>query len=94
MLAFVAHKDLKLFQRDFKNAFLNDFIEKEVYVKQPSGFEDHTLLDHVFKLQKTLYGLKQTPCAWYDRLSPFLLENTFMRGKVDTTPKCVFSPFS
>ena len=25
------------------------------------------------------------PCAWYDRLSFFLLENNFVKGKVDTT---------
>lgn len=94
MLSSAAHKNIKFFQIDSINAFFNGFIEEEAYVRQPPSFEDHTLLDHVFKLQKTLYGLKQTPCAWYDRLSPFLLENTFMRGKVDTTPKCVFSPFS
>lgn len=85
MLAFAAHKNIKLFQMDVKSAFLNGFIEEEVYVKQPPGFEDPTLTDHVFKLKKALYGLKQVPRAWYDRLSSFLLENDFMRGKVDTT---------
>jgi len=38
-----------------------------------------------FKLKKTLYGLKQAPRAWYERLSKFLLEKGFTRGKVDTT---------
>ncbi|KAK6125842.1 hypothetical protein DH2020_040410 [Rehmannia glutinosa] len=36
-------------------------------------------------LKKVLYGLKQAPRAWYDRLSSFLLQNGFIRGKVDTT---------
>jgi len=36
-------------------------------------------------LKKALYGLKQAPRAWYERLSKFLLENGFTRGKVDTT---------
>ena len=41
-----------------------------------------------FKLKKSLYGLKQAPRAWYDRLSNFLLENDFTRGKVDTNLFC------
>ena len=32
-----------------------------------------------------MYGLKQVPRAWYDRLSNFLLKNDFKRGQVDTT---------
>ena len=70
---------------DVKSAFLNGFIEEEVYVRQPPGFEHNTLTDHGFKLKKALYGLKQAPRAWYDRLSSFLINNGFMRGKVDTT---------
>ena len=60
-------------------------ISKEVYVKQPPGFENHNFPEHVFKLKKSLYGLKQAPRAWYERLSNFLLEKNFTRGKVDTT---------
>ena len=58
MLAFVAHKNIKIFQMDVKSAFLNGFIEKEVYVKQAPDFEDHTFPYCVFKLKMTLYGLK------------------------------------
>ena len=39
----------------------------------------------MFKLSKALYGLKQAPRAWYERLSNFLLEKGFSKGKVDTT---------
>ncbi len=85
LLAFAAHKNIILYQMDVKSAFLNGFIEEEVYVRQPPGFEHHTLTDHVFKLKKALYGLKQAPRAWYDRLSSFLINNGFMRGKVDAT---------
>jgi hypothetical protein len=41
--------------------------------------------NHVFKLTKALYGLKQAPRAWYERLSEFLLEKCFTRGKIGTT---------
>ena len=73
---------------DVKSAFLNGYISEEVYVHQPPGFEDEKNPDHVFKLKKSLYGLKQAPKAWYERLSSFLLENEFVRGKVDTTLFC------
>ena len=39
----------------------------------------------MFKLLKALYGLEQAPRAWYERLSKFLIENDFNRGKVDIT---------
>ena len=70
---------------DIKSAFLNGVISEEVYVKQPPGFEDLKNPEHVFKLKKSLYGLKQAPRSRYDRLSNFLLENGFERGKVDTS---------
>ncbi|KAK6141847.1 hypothetical protein DH2020_024406 [Rehmannia glutinosa] len=70
---------------DVKSAFLNGIIQEEVYVKQPPGFENFSRPNDVYKLKKALYGLKQAPRAWYDRLSSFLLQNGFIRGKVDTT---------
>ena len=85
LLAFACHMNFNLFQMDVKSAFLNGFINEEVYVEQPPGFEDHEFSNHVFKLHKALYGLKQAPRAWYDRLSKFLIENDFARGNVDKT---------
>ena len=70
---------------DVNSALLNGFIEKEVYVEQPPEFENFEFPNHVFKLSKTLYRLKQAPRAWYERLSNFLLEKGFSKGKVDTT---------
>ena len=62
---------------DVKNIFLNVFINEEVYVEQPQDFKNHKSPDHVFKLKKTLYCLKQAPRAWYKRLKTFLLKNNF-----------------
>jgi len=70
---------------DVNSAFLNGVISEEVYVKQTPSFEDVKHLNHVYKLKKSLYGLKQAPKAWYNRLSNFLIENDFKRGRVDTT---------
>jgi hypothetical protein len=70
---------------DVKSAFLNGYINEEVYVEQPPDFENDKKPDHIFKLKKALYGLKQAPRAWYERLMDFLLSKGFKMGKVDTT---------
>ena len=63
---------------------MNGFIEEEVYIEQPPGFVVPTHLDFIFELEKALYGLKQALRAWYEMLSSFLIENGFIKGKVDT----------
>nr|GFC68531.1 hypothetical protein [Tanacetum cinerariifolium] len=52
---------------------------------QPDGFMDADNPNHVYKLKKALYELKQAPRAWYDMLSSFLLSQDFSKGSVDPT---------
>ena len=68
---------IKLFQMDVRCAFLNGFLQEEVFVEQLLNFENPSFPNHVFKFQKALYGLKHAPRAWYKRLSKFLLKNGF-----------------
>ena len=70
---------------DVKSAFLNGYINEEVFVSQPPGFEDHQHPEYVFKLKKALYGLKQAPRQWYERLSDFLTSQGYDRGTSDKT---------
>jgi hypothetical protein len=85
LLAFSATKGFKLYQMDVKSAFLNGFLEEEVYVKQPPGFECVEFPHKVYRLRKSLYGLKQALRAWYGRLRGFLFSKGFEMGKVDKT---------
>jgi hypothetical protein len=68
-----------------KNAFLNGPIKEEVYVEQPSDFEDEKYLYHVYKLHKVRYELKQSLRVWYEYLRDFLTQNNFKIGKTDST---------
>nr|GFC90721.1 retrovirus-related Pol polyprotein from transposon TNT 1-94 [Tanacetum cinerariifolium] len=56
--AYVAHKNMVVYQMDVKTAFLNGDLREEVYVSQPDGFVDPDNPNHVYKLKKALYGLK------------------------------------
>nr|GEU82602.1 hypothetical protein [Tanacetum cinerariifolium] len=58
---------------------------EEVYVAQPPGFIDFEKPNHVYKLKKALYGFKQAPKAWYDRLKAFPIKHEYEMGMVDNT---------
>jgi hypothetical protein len=65
--------------------FFHGVLEKDVYMKQPPGFEDSSKPHHHCKLDKALYGLKQAPHAWYSRLSDKLQSLGFSTSKVDVS---------
>ncbi|GKE63137.1 retrovirus-related pol polyprotein from transposon TNT 1-94, partial [Tanacetum coccineum] len=84
-LAFATYMNFIVFQMDVKSAFLNGKLKEKVYVKQPPGFESSEFPDYVCKLDKALYGLKEAPRAWYETISTFLIQNKFVRGRIDNT---------
>ncbi|GKG59175.1 retrovirus-related pol polyprotein from transposon TNT 1-94, partial [Tanacetum coccineum] len=53
-VAFVAHKNITIFQMDVKTAFLYGLLKEEIYVSQPDGFVDLDFPDHVYRLKKAL----------------------------------------
>jgi len=85
LLAFACMNGFKLFQMGMKSVFLNGIVNEEIFVSQPPEFEDHLYPNHVYKLKKALYALKQAPRQWYERLSHFLLSHNYERGRIDKT---------
>eukprot|EP00253_Pinus_taeda_P033083 PITA_33083 len=68
-----------------KGSFLNGYLEEEVYVEKPQGFEVEGKENNVYKFKKVLYCLKQAPGAWYARIDGYFQENGFQISKIDPT---------
>ena len=75
---------------DFKSAYLNAPIDHEVFMNQPPGFEvkDNNGELLVYKLNKSLYGLKQSGRMWYNMLHGYLVDNGFVRSECEN---CVYT---
>ena len=84
-LAYASYKRFTVYQMDVKTAFLYGKVKEEIYVEQPDGFIDSKFPNHVYKLDKALYGLHQAPRAWYATLTEHLLANGYTRGTIDQT---------
>jgi Reverse transcriptase (RNA-dependent DNA polymerase) len=65
-------------QLDVNNVFLHSDLQEAIYMAQPPGFVDPHLPHHVCKLHKDLYGLRQSPRAWYHKLKDTLLTLGFV----------------
>ncbi|XP_043504537.1 uncharacterized protein LOC122525681 [Polistes fuscatus] len=63
---------------DVETAFLNGKIKSEVFVKQPLGYNDKT--EKVYKLEKALYGLRESPRAWYECFDGYIQKLGFKRS--------------
>ena len=85
LLSLAANLDWPLHQMDVKNAFLNGELDEEVYMDLPPGFERGNNGKKVCKLKKSLYGLKQSPRAWFDHFAKSVRSHGFSQGQTDHT---------
>ena len=75
ILALAASNDYEVHQMDVKTAFLNGDLDEDIYMHQPDGYRvSGGQEQHVWKLRKSLYGLKQAGRAWNKTMDAALIE--------------------
>lgn len=85
LLSLAANLDWPLHQFDVKNAFLHGDLEEEVYMDIPPGYTVPSGDRTVCRLQRALYGLKQSPRAWFGRFSMAMKKYGFQQSNSDHT---------
>lgn len=87
LMALSVKYGLSLHQVDVTTAFLNGTLDDEVYMQQPKGFECQGKEELVCKLNKSIYGLKQSPRCWNSTLDTYLKEIQFTQT---TSDPCIY----
>jgi hypothetical protein len=85
LISVAANRKWKLFQLDVKNAFLHGELQEEVYMEIPPGFNTRETEGKVCKLRKSLYGLKQSPRAWFGRFRKEICLMGYQQSNADHT---------
>ncbi|CAM8972655.1 unnamed protein product [Rhodiola kirilowii] len=80
-LSVAAIKEWELHQMDVHNAFLHGDLMEGVYMRPPPGFT--APVGKVYRLRKSLYGLRQAPRNWFAKLASALVEYGFKRSYAD-----------
>ena len=82
LLAITGHYDSKIWQMDVKSAFLNGNLEEEGYMIQPVGYTSEEFLDKVCRLQRSIYGLKQSSRSWNMRFDEAIRSYEFIKNEI------------
>src|ERR1051325_8622962 len=90
LLAMVAQFDLELEHMDVKTTFLYGDLDETILMRQPEGYVEKGKEDYVCKLNRSLYGLKQSPRQWNRRFDKFMTRISFDRSQFD---HCVYFRF-
>lgn len=84
ILLTIAGRDKLLVQHyDIKNAYFNADLTETIYMRQLKGYEVKGKEQCVLKLNKSLYGLKQSANLWNKCISNKLIKLGYIQGKAD-----------
>ncbi|GAA5918472.1 hypothetical protein JCM5296_002729, partial [Sporobolomyces johnsonii] len=84
LLALLAqHRHWQLLQFDVSNAYLHGKLDRDIYLRQPPGFVDPAFPNHVRRLRKALYGLRQGGREWQRVFREALEKIGFRRSSAD-----------
>lgn len=83
LLAITTQNDWNISHMDIITAFLHGPCREEVYVTQSEGFQVPGNEHLVYRLRKALYGLRQVPRSWYEKIDKFLKQIGFKPGTGD-----------
>ena len=79
MLAIATHYNYEIWQMDVKMAFLNGYLEEDIFMKQSRGFKSSNA-NWVYKFKRSIYGLKQALRSWNIRFDNEIKEFGFIRN--------------
>ena len=82
VLALAVQENFEIHQMDVKTAFLNGDLDEEIYMVQPPGYVS-MFKKEVCRLNKSLYGLKQSPRCWNIKIHEFLIEEQFKQNPLE-----------
>ncbi|GJU86482.1 retrotransposon protein, putative, ty1-copia subclass [Tanacetum coccineum] len=80
LIAITAFYDYEIWQMDVKTAFLNGYLDEDIYMVQPEGFVDPKHPKKVCKLQRSIYGLKQALRSWNKRFDEEIKKFSFAQN--------------
>jgi hypothetical protein len=85
VLTIAASKQWPTRQLDVSNAFLHGYLDEYVLCQQPVGFMDPGRPQAVCHLDKSLYGLRQAPRAWFTRFATYVTRLGFKATRSDSS---------
>ena len=91
LLAIDTHYDYKVWQMDVKTACPNGYLEEEVYMIQPEGYTSKEFPEKVYRLQRSIYGLKQASRSWNMRFDEEIRSYNFIKNEDEP---CVYKKIS